>query len=82
MAGLQSLYMPPAVPEGRKTTVNDIHDTLVADGSFQTLLSLLKLAGLADTHREPGPLTIFAPNDDAFTRFNIDELTGDRDGRP
>ena len=69
----------PASPEGRETTVKDIHDTLAADGSFQTLLSMLKMAGLADTLREPGPLTLFAPNDDAFMRFNIDELTGDRE---
>jgi uncharacterized surface protein with fasciclin (FAS1) repeats len=57
--------------------VKDILDTLAADGSFQTLLSLLKTAGVADTLREPGPLTLFAPNDAAFARFNIDELTGD-----
>lgn len=69
----------PGVPEGRETTVKDIHDTLAAEGSFQTLLSMLKMAGLADTLREPGPLTLFAPNDDAFMRFNIDELTADRE---
>ncbi len=69
----------PADPEGRESTVKDIHDTLAADGSFQTLLSMMKMAGLADTLREAGPLTLFAPNDDAFTRFNLDELTSDPD---
>jgi uncharacterized surface protein with fasciclin (FAS1) repeats len=69
----------PGVPEGRETTVKDVHDTLAADGSFQTLLSVLEMADLADTLREPGPLTLFAPNDEAFMRFNIDELTGDRE---
>lgn len=59
--------------------MTDILETLAADGSFQTLLSLLKMADLADTLREPGPFTLFAPDDDAFKRINVDEITSDRE---
>jgi molybdopterin/thiamine biosynthesis adenylyltransferase/uncharacterized surface protein with fasciclin (FAS1) repeats len=69
----------PAVPETGGSAVKDIIDTLTADGSFQTLLSLLKMADLIDRVREPGPLTLFAPNDEAFTRVNIDEISDDSD---
>jgi molybdopterin/thiamine biosynthesis adenylyltransferase len=69
----------PAGPETRETTMKDILGTLMADGSFQTLLSLLEMADLADRLTEPGPFTIFAPNDDAFKRVNVDEITSDRD---
>jgi uncharacterized surface protein with fasciclin (FAS1) repeats len=59
--------------------VKSILDTLGADGSFQTLLSTLKMADLTGTLSEPGPFTLFAPNDDAFKRVNVDEITSDRD---
>lgn len=59
--------------------MNDILKTLTADGSFQTLLSVLKAADLADTLREAGPLTLFAPNDKAFERINLDEITSDKE---
>lgn len=59
--------------------MKSILDTLGADGSFQTLLSTLKMADLTGTLSEPGPFTLFAPNDDAFKRVNVDEITSDRD---
>jgi uncharacterized surface protein with fasciclin (FAS1) repeats len=59
--------------------VKSILDTLGADGSFQTLLSTLKMADLTGTLSEAGPFTLFAPNDDAFKRVNVDEITSDRD---
>ena len=59
--------------------MKNILDTLGADGSFQTLLSTLKMADLTGTLSEPGPFTLFAPNDDAFKRVNVDEITSDRD---
>lgn len=57
--------------------MNNILDTLAEDGDFQTLLSLLDKAGLSGKLRGDGPFTLFAPNDDAFKRFNLDELTRD-----
>lgn len=59
--------------------MKDILDTLSADGSFQTLLALLNTAGLAERLREPGPFTLFAPDDDAFQRVNVVEISGNRD---
>jgi uncharacterized surface protein with fasciclin (FAS1) repeats len=59
--------------------VKDILDTLTTDGSFKTLLSALNTAGLSEILKGPGPLTLFAPNDEAFERVNIDEITSDRE---
>ena len=59
--------------------MKDILDTLTADGSFETLLSLLKMADLADRLRKPGPFTLFAPNDEAFTKMKVEELTRERE---
>jgi uncharacterized surface protein with fasciclin (FAS1) repeats len=59
--------------------MKDILDTLKADGTFQTLISLFELAGVAGSLGEQGPFTLFAPNDEAFTRVNVDEISGDRE---
>jgi uncharacterized surface protein with fasciclin (FAS1) repeats len=56
----------------------DLIDTLEADGSFNTLLSLLKLAEMTDRLRGAAPFTLFAPNDAAFQRVNIDEISKNR----
>ncbi len=44
----------------------DIVDTAKSAGSFNTLLAAATAAGLVDTLKGPGPLTVFAPTDDAF----------------
>ena len=44
----------------------DIVDTAVAAGSFNTLVAAVKAAGLVDALKGDGPLTVFAPTDDAF----------------
>ena len=44
----------------------DIVDTAVANGNFTTLVQALTAAGLVDTLKGDGPLTVFAPTDDAF----------------
>ncbi len=59
--------------------MNNLLDTLSAEGSFKTLISLFQLAGLTDRLRAPGPFTLFAPDDQAFTRVNIDVISEDRD---
>lgn len=59
--------------------MKDILATLAAEGSFQTLLSLLERAGLADTFAKEGSFTLFAANDAAFERVNIDEIAADRE---
>jgi uncharacterized surface protein with fasciclin (FAS1) repeats len=44
----------------------DIVDTAVADGRFTTLVAAVEAAGLVDALKADGPLTVFAPTDDAF----------------
>lgn len=59
--------------------MKDILDTLTADGSFETLLSLLRMVDLSERLRKPGPFTLFAPNDEAFMKMKVEELTSDRE---
>lgn len=47
----------------------DIVDTAVAAGSFKTLVTAVKAAGLVDTLKGKGPFTVFAPTDDAFAKL-------------
>jgi len=44
----------------------DIVDTAAAAGSFGTLLAAAEAAGLVDALKGEGPLTVFAPTDEAF----------------
>jgi uncharacterized surface protein with fasciclin (FAS1) repeats len=45
---------------------DDIVDTARKAGSFKTLLKAAEIAGLVDALRSSGPLTVFAPTDEAF----------------
>jgi len=51
-----------------KATVeeNTIIETAQAAGSFKTLLAAVEAAGLVDALSGEGPLTVFAPTDEAF----------------
>lgn len=40
-------------------------------GQFETLLAAAKAAGLAETLAGPGPLTVFAPTDEAFAALPV-----------
>jgi len=48
---------------------DDIVDTAVKAGSFETLVTALKAAGLVETLKGAGPFTVFAPNDEAFAKL-------------
>jgi uncharacterized surface protein with fasciclin (FAS1) repeats len=55
------------IPQQMTTTApKTIVQTAVAAGSFKTLTSLLKKAGLVGTLQGKGPFTVFAPTDAAF----------------
>jgi len=47
----------------------DIVDTAVSAGSFNTLVTAVKAAGLVETLKSPGPFTVFAPTDEAFAKL-------------
>lgn len=47
----------------------DIVDTAVGAGSFNTLVAAVKAAGLVDALKGDGPLTVFAPTDEAFKKL-------------
>jgi uncharacterized surface protein with fasciclin (FAS1) repeats len=47
----------------------NIVQTAMSNGSFNTLVTAVKAAGLVDTLSGPGPFTVFAPTDDAFARL-------------
>jgi transforming growth factor-beta-induced protein len=49
------------LPESR-----DIVDIAVEDGRFNTLVAAVQAAGLVDALKGEGPLTVFAPTDEAF----------------
>ncbi len=44
----------------------DIVDTAASVGTFETLLAAAKAAGLVEALKGDGPLTVFAPTDEAF----------------
>jgi uncharacterized surface protein with fasciclin (FAS1) repeats len=46
-----------------------IIETAIANGSFKTLVTAIKAAGLAERLSGPGPFTVFAPNDEAFAKL-------------
>ncbi len=52
-----------------KAADKDIVDTAVAAGSFKTLAAALGAADLVDALKGPGPFTVFAPTDDAFSKL-------------
>lgn len=61
---------------------DDIVDTAAAAGNFTTLLAAAEAAGLVDALRGDGPLTVFAPTDDAFAALpegTVEALLADPD---
>ena len=55
----------------------DIVDTAVGAGQFNTLVAAVQAAGLVDDLKGDGPLTVFAPTDEAFAALpegTVEEL--------
>ncbi|CAM2070057.1 Fasciclin domain-containing protein [Sulfidibacter corallicola] len=71
---IDAVLIPPT------QTQDDIVDTAAAAGDFTTLLQAAEAAGLVDALRGDGPLTVFAPTDDAFAALpagTLDALLAD-----
>jgi uncharacterized surface protein with fasciclin (FAS1) repeats len=66
-AGVASLLLATAALAA--PPAQDIVDTAVSAGSFNTLVAAVKAAGLVDTLKGPGPFTVFAPTDEAFAKL-------------
>ena len=59
---------------------HNIVETAREAGTFQTLLTAVDAAGLAETLADGGPFTVFAPNDAAFAALpqgTVQELLTD-----
>jgi uncharacterized surface protein with fasciclin (FAS1) repeats len=54
----------------------DIVETATEAGSFKTLLTAVKAAGLVETLQGKGPFTVFAPTDAAFAALPAGTLEG------
>lgn len=83
--GLALGLAPPALAgsheDGRTTAhsekaaaTGDLVDVAASNGSFETLVEALQVAGLVETLRGEGPFTVFAPTDEAFARVPEAEL--------
>jgi uncharacterized surface protein with fasciclin (FAS1) repeats len=63
----------PGAPEtakpGGSAGPKDIVDTAVSAGQFKTLVAAVKAAGLVEALKGKGPLTVFAPTDEAFAKL-------------
>ncbi len=67
----------PATPAAIVTAKTDLVGVLKAAGNFKTFLKAVEAADLTSTLQKPGPLTVFAPTDTAFSKMpagSLDEL--------
>jgi uncharacterized surface protein with fasciclin (FAS1) repeats len=53
--------------------MRDIYDVIAADKTMKKLNQYLEIAKMAGTLQRKGPFTLFAPNDAAFARMNVEE---------
>lgn len=55
-------------------SAKNLLDTAAADGHYETFGKAVEKAALVETLRGPGPFTIFAPTDDAFSKLPAGKL--------
>jgi uncharacterized surface protein with fasciclin (FAS1) repeats len=66
---------------GQKMGPQNLVQTAIDAGSFKTLVTAVKAAGLGDTLSTGGPYTVFAPNDAAFNKLpagTVESLVNDK----
>ncbi len=68
-AGSCGDYKAPTANSAPEKPKADIVDTAVSTGKFNTLVAAAKAAGLVDVLKGDGPLTVFAPTDEAFAKL-------------
>ena len=56
------------------SSIKNVVDTAVANGSFKTFSKALRQAGMVDQLQGKGPFTLFAPTDAAFAKLPAGKL--------
>lgn len=75
-----TLVLSISAHAGSARLTTDVVDTAVGSGSFNTLVAAVSAAGLVDALKADGPITVFAPTDDAFAKLpagTVDALLKD-----
>lgn len=54
--------------------LKDVVDTAISAGSFETLVTAVKAAGLVSVLKSEGPFTVFAPTEEAFAKVPRETL--------
>lgn len=67
-------FVDVAQAQQRREVTGDVLEVAAAAGQFQTFLRAVRVAGYEDTLRGPGPFTVFAPTDEAFSHMERREL--------
>ncbi len=67
---------PAAIPPVANVPAakDDLIATAQAAGNFKTFLKAVEAAGLTSTLQKPGPYTVFAPTDTAFSKLPVGTL--------
>jgi uncharacterized surface protein with fasciclin (FAS1) repeats len=76
------MLLAGAATAGAAEKPQDIVDTAVSAGSFKTLVTAVKAAGLVETLKGQGPFTVFAPTDEAFAKLpagTVEKLLSDKE---
>jgi uncharacterized surface protein with fasciclin (FAS1) repeats len=71
---LLSVSASIATADTFETQGNDVLSVAKQKGSFNTLAKAIEIAGLQDALTAQGPVTIFAPTDEAFAKLPAGEL--------
>jgi uncharacterized surface protein with fasciclin (FAS1) repeats len=62
--------------------MKNLVETAIEAGNFKTLVKAVQEAGLIETLQQEGPLTVFAPTDEAFAKLpdgTIETLLNDKE---
>ncbi|QDU63449.1 Immunogenic protein MPT70 precursor [Planctomycetes bacterium Pan216] len=83
---IDEVLLPTAEKKGAAKVPANSSDDIVgvaqSAGSFNTLLTAAKEAGIVEALRADGPITVFAPTDDAFAKLpagTLDSLLKDKE---
>merc|ERR1712079_970652 len=70
-------YSPPSYYPSRSRPTKSVFNSLVSDSRFSTLVAAVTAAGLTEEAiNDLGPLTVFAPTNEAFAKIPSDALAG------